>query len=160
MRWLMGVIILLPLLVGGGNRCPEPKYPDLKHCPFAVDPDLVQGKLLGWLRVEVGREIIQTLTWCDPEDDSAQVEILAGPEGAQLVNRPRTSSYTLLWRPRAAGVAAIVVRVTDKPADAEPASSIGTILVQAVPRGQRLGLSPAPRGCGGATVSGTVQEYK
>jgi hypothetical protein len=149
MRGLTSVIILLPLLVGGGGRCPEPNYPDLKDCPFPVDPNLVRGKLLGWIRVEVGQELIHTWTWCDPDGDPATAEILAGPEGVQLVDRSKTSSYTLLWRPRVPGVAAIVVRVTDKPIDAEPRSSIGTVLVQAVPRGQRLGLSRGPRGCGG-----------
>jgi hypothetical protein len=149
MRGLMGVIVLLPLLVGSASRCPEPNYPALKDCPFPVDPHLVQGRLLGWIRVEVGQELIHTLTWCDPEGDAATVEILAAPEGVQLVNRPKTFSYTLLWTPRVPGVSAIVVRVTDKPDAARPASSIGTVLVQAVPQGRRLGLSPAPRGCGG-----------
>jgi hypothetical protein len=148
-RGLTSVVVLLPLLVGAGSRCPEPHYPDLRDCPFSVDPTLVRGKLLGWIRVEVGQELIHTLTWCDPEGDLAEVEILAGPEGLQLVNRPKTSSYTLLWTPRVPGVTAIVVRVTDKPVGAEPGSNIGTLLVQAVPRGQRLGLSRGPRGCGG-----------
>jgi hypothetical protein len=149
MRWLAGIAVLLPLLAGSTDRCPEPSYPDLKNCPFPADPSLVQGKLLGWLRVEVGQELIHTLTWCDPDADSAAVEIVAAPPGVQLVNRPKVSSYTLLWTPRAPGVASIVVRVTDKPISAKPQSSTGTILVQVVPRGQRLGLSPAPRGCGG-----------
>ncbi len=148
-RGLTSMIVLLPLLVGADSRCPEPNYPDLKDCPFPVDPNLVQGKLLGWLRVEVGQELIHTLTWCDPDGDPAEVELLVGPDGVQLVNRPKTSSYTLLWTPRVSGVAALVVRVTDKPVDAEPRSSVGTILVQAVPHGQRFGLSRGPGGCGG-----------
>ncbi len=137
-------MILLPLLVGGNSRCPEPNYPELGDCPFEVDPNWVVGRFLGWLRVEVGQRLTHTRTWCDPEGDPATAEIVAGPEGVQLVNKPKVSSYTLLWTPREPTIAAIVIRVTDQPTHAQPQSATGTILVQVVPRGQKT----APKGCG------------
>jgi len=144
MRWLMSAAIVVPLLVGGGGS-PEPEYPSLRDCPFAVDPNLVVGKFLGCIRLEVGQDLVRTFTWRDAEGDPAEVELLAAPKGVQLVNKPRISSYTLLWTPRQPMTAAIVVRVTDKPVGTLPQSQTGTILVQVVARRSLL----APRGCGG-----------
>lgn len=144
MRPLAGIFILLPLLVGGGAPCPEPDYPRIEDCPFEVDPNLIVGKLLGWARVELGRELIHTRTWCDPNGDPARAGIVSGPDGLRIVNRPKTNSYTIFWTPRQVGIYAIVVRVTDEPGSGEPESNAGTILVQVAPRGQH----PAPRGCG------------
>jgi len=136
---------LLPLLVGSAAPRTEPNSPRLEDCPFAVDPNLVEGKLLACVRVEVGRQMIHTRTWSDPEGDPAEVKIRKGPPGVQIINRPKVHSYTILWTPTRIETAAIVVQVTDQPARGQPASSIGTILVQVVPGGQQ----PAPRGCGG-----------
>jgi len=144
MRWLIGMAVVLPLLVGGSGH-PEPGYPDIKNCPFEVDPNLVVGKFLGCIRLEVGQDLIRTFTWRDAEGDPAEAEILSAPKGVQLINKPRTSSYTLLWTPREPMTAAIVVRVTDKPLDARPQSETGTILIQVVARKPLL----APKGCGG-----------
>jgi len=145
MRWLVGAAVVLPLLVGGTRPCPEPNYPDLKDCPFPADPNLIAGKLLECIRLEVGQKLIHTRTWCDPEGDPARAEIVSGPRDVQLINKPRTFSYTILWTPRQPMTTAIVVRVTDEPAHGEPKSADGTILIQVAPRGQR----PAPRLCGG-----------
>jgi hypothetical protein len=139
------MVILLPLLVGGVPQRAEPNYPRLEDCPFPVDPNLVVGKLLACLRVELGQPMIHTRTWYDPDGDPAQVKILKGPEGARIINRPKTGSYTILWTPRQIMTTAIVVQVTDQPAHGRPKSDTGTILIQVVPRGPRL----APRGCGG-----------
>jgi hypothetical protein len=138
-------MILLPLLVGGVPQRAEPNYPRLEDCPFPVDPNLVVGKLLACVRVELGQPMIHTRTWYDPDGDPAQVKILKGPEGARIINRPKTGSYTILWTPRQIMTTAIVVQVTDQPSHGRPKSDTGTILIQVVPRGQRL----APRGCGG-----------
>jgi hypothetical protein len=145
MRWLAWAVVLLPLAAGGPIPCPEPKHPDIRDCPFPVDPNVVQGTLLGWVRLEVGQPLRYTRTWCDPEGDPAEAEILAGPDGVQIVNKPKISSYTLLWTARQPTTTAIVIQVTDQPAHGQPKSSVGTILVQVVPRGQRI----VPRGCGG-----------
>lgn len=146
MRWLMSIIILLPLLVGGSGRCPEPEHPAIEDCPFPVDPGLVEGQLLGWIRLEVGEKLTHTRKWCDAEGDPAEAKLISAPEGVQLINKAKVSSYTLLWTPRQPMTAAIVVQVTDKPLDAQPLSQTGTILVQVVPRGQK----PGPHGCGGS----------
>jgi hypothetical protein len=138
------MLILLPLLVGGNTPCPEPDYPRIEDCPFTVDPNLVVGKLLGWVRVELGKELIHTRTWCDPNGDPARVGIVSGPDGLRIVNKPKIGSYTIFWKPRQIQTTAIVVRVIDDPRTGEPKSDTGTILVQVVPRGQRV----APRGCG------------
>jgi hypothetical protein len=143
MRWLMSMMVVLPLLLGGRN--PEPEYPSLRDCPFAVDPNLIVGKFLGCLRLTVGQDLVRTLTWHDAEGDPADVELLAAPKGVQLVNKPRTSSYTLLWTPKQPMTAAIVVRVTDKPRGAQPQSETGTIVVQVVASKPLL----VPKGCGG-----------
>lgn len=145
MRWTVGLLILLPLLVSSSAPRSEPNYPRIEDCPFEVDPNLVVGKLLGWVRVELGKELIHTRTWYDPNGDPARVEIVSGPEGVQIVNKPNVGAYTLLWRPKQIMTTAIVVRVTDDPAKGTPKSNTGTILVQVVPRGQR----PTPSGCGG-----------
>jgi hypothetical protein len=137
--------ILVPLLVGGTLRQTEPNGPRLVDCPFAVDPNLVVGKLLACVQAELGQPLIHTRTWYDPDGDPAQVRILKGPEGVRIINRPKTHSYTILWTPRQIQTCAIVVQVTDQPANGKPLSDTGTILVQVVPRGQRL----APHGCGG-----------
>jgi len=138
-------MVLLPLLVGGTAGTGEPNYPNLKDCPFPVDPNLIVGKLLACVRVELGQSLIHTRTWHDPEGDPADVEILQGPEGARIVNRGKISSYTILWTPRQIVTTAIVVRVTDRPATGQPMSDIGTIVVQVAPPRRRA----APRGCGG-----------
>jgi hypothetical protein len=88
---------------------------------------------------------VQTRTWCDPEGDPARAEILAGPPGVQIINKPRISSYTVLWTPKQPMIAAIVIRVTDEPVRGKPESSDGTILVEVTPRQPGL----APRLCGG-----------
>jgi len=144
-RTLASMVVLLPLLVGTSRRCPEPNYPAVEECPFPVDPNLVVGKLLGWITIEVGQELGHTRTWCDPDGDPARVEVLRGPEGLKLINRPKTASYTLLWRPRHPMTAAIVLRVTDRPTLARPKSDTGTLLVQVVPPRKRF----APGLCGG-----------
>ena len=110
-----------------------------------MDPNLVVGRLLGWVRIELGKELIHTRTWRDPEGDPAKVGIIRGPDGVRIVNKPKTGSYTIFWTPRQVETTAIVVQVTDEPLRGKPMSDTGTILVQVVPRGQRL----APRGCGG-----------
>jgi hypothetical protein len=145
MRWLASMMTLLPLLVGRAAPRTEPNYPRLEDCPFAVDPNLVVGRLLACVQVEVGRQLIHTRTWSDPEGDPAEVRILKAPQGVQIVNRPKVHSYTILWTPTRIETTAIVVEATDQPARGKPASSVGTILVQVVPHGQ----PPAPRGCGG-----------
>jgi hypothetical protein len=144
-RVLASTIVLLPLLVGTSIRCPEPNYPSIEDCPFAIDPNAIVGKFLGWISIEVGQELAHTRTWCDPDGDLAVVEILQGPKGLELINRPKTASYTLLWKPRRPMLAAVVLRVTDKPAQARPKSDTGTILVRVVPPRKRL----APGRCGG-----------
>ena len=158
MRWLVSMVILLPLLVGGTPRRTEPNYPRLEDCPFPADPNLVVGKLLACVRVELGQPMIHTRTWHDPDGDPAQVKILNAPPGVRIVNRPRTGSYTILWTPTRLQTCAIVVQVTDQPTHGRPRSDTGTILIQVVPGGQHwapkreispLGSRPAPRGCGG-----------
>ena len=144
MRRMIGLLILLPLLVGNKSPCPEPHPPRIEDCPFEVDPNLVVGGLLGWVRVELGQDLVHTRTWCDPQGDPARAEIVSAPEGVQIVDRPRISSYTLIWTPTQVGVYALVVRVTDDPPAGQPKSTTGTVLVEVVPRGQRS----APRGCG------------
>ncbi len=145
MRWLTSVMVLLPLLVGSAVPRTEPDYPRLVDCPFAVDPNLVEGKLLACVRVELGRQLIHTRTWSDPEGDPATVKILKGPRGAQIIDSPQTHSYTIRWTPTRIETVAIVVQATDQPARGQPASSVGTILVQVVPHRHQ----PAPHGCGG-----------
>jgi hypothetical protein len=147
MRWMLALSILLSLLVGSNAPNPEPIYPRIEDCPFPADPNLVVGKLLGWVRVELGKELIHTRTWSDPNGDSARVEIVSGPDGARIVNKPRTGSYTIFWTPRQIMTTAIVVRVTDEPLTGPPLSDTGTILVQVVPRGQRTTVHQGG-GCG------------
>ncbi len=145
MRILAGVIVLLPLVIGSSEPCPEPNYPSVQECPFPIDPNLVTGKLLGWLRVEVGRALTDTRVWCDPDGDPAVVEVLSGPEGVKLVNRPKTGSYTILWTPRQPMTTALVLRVTDNPGRGEAKSDTGTILIQVLPPQSRRAAKP----CGG-----------
>jgi len=145
MRLLICLIVLLPLLIGTNGPCPEPNRPSLEDCPFPVDPALVQGELLGWLEIPVGKQMAHTRTWCDPDGDSARAEIIAGPEGARLINKPRLNAYTLLWTPTRLTTTAFVVRVTDNPVVGTPASSVGTLLIHVIPAARR---SPSG-GCGG-----------
>lgn len=145
MRILAGILVVLPLLIGTSGPCPEPPRPALAECPFPVDPNLVVGTLLGWVRLEVGRQLTHTRTWCEPNGDPADAEIVSGPEGVRIINRHKASAYTLLWTPTQPMTTAIVVRVTDRPISGPPRSSTGTILVQVVPPKTRL----APRMCGG-----------
>jgi len=147
MRRTACLLILLPLLVGVKTPTPQPDYPRIEDCPFPADPNLVEGKLLGWVRVELGKELIHTRTWHDPNGDLAKVEIVRGPDGVKLVNKPKTASYTIFWMPRQVMTTAIVVRVTDDPRSGKPMSDTGTLLVQVVPRGQRV--APKAKGCGG-----------
>jgi hypothetical protein len=144
-HWLISVVVLLPLLVGSSERPVPTSGPNIQDCPFAVDPNLIVGQFLGCVRLEVGQAFVRTSTWSDAEGDPASVELLQAPAGVQLVDRPKTSSYTLLWTPREPMIAAIVLRVTDQPADARPMSQTGTLIVQVVPRRLRL----IPKGCGG-----------
>ena len=144
-RTLIALIVLLPLLVGNEPNCPEPDYPRIEDCPFEVDPGLIEGVFLGWLRTELGREMDYTGTWCDENGDLVVLEILDGPPALTLINRSRTASYTLLWTPTRLGVQRIVIRITDKPAIALPESNVGTILLEVVPARHALG----PRVCGG-----------
>jgi hypothetical protein len=145
MRVLTGIVVLLPLLVGSGGARLAPEQAGVEECPFPFDPSLVEGRLLDWLQVEVGRPIAHTRTWSDPDGDAAVVEIVKGPPQATVINKPKINSYTLLWTPQEPMVTAIVVRVTDKPITGEPQSDTGTILIQVLPRQRRQ----APRLCGG-----------
>jgi hypothetical protein len=145
-RILIAATLLLPLLVGMDTQDPQDNDPSQTACPFPVDPNLVVGKLLGSLHIEVGQSLVHTRTWSDPDGDPARVEVLSGPEGLKVINRPKTASYTLLWTPQRPMTAAIVLRVTDKPAQGLPKSDTGTLLVQVVPPRRR----PIPRLCGGA----------
>ena len=145
MRTLMSVAIVLPLLIGTDRPNPDPDTPAIEDCPFEVDPNMVVGKLLGWARVEVGQQLAHTRTWSDPDGDSARVEIVSGPEGVKLINKPRITSYTILWRPTHPMTTAVVVRVTDRPVTGQPESQTGTLLVQVVPATKRR----APGLCGG-----------
>ena len=145
MRWFASMMTLLPLLIGSAAPRTEPNYLRPEDCPFAVDPNLIVGKLLACVQVGVGQRLIHTRTWSDPEGDPAEVKILKAPQGVRIINRPKIHSYTIWWTPTQIETAAIVVQATDQPARGKPASSVGTILVQVVPHGQR----PAPRGCGG-----------
>lgn len=144
---MLALSILLPLLVDSNAPNPEPVYPRIEDCPFPADPNLVVGKLLGWARVELGQELIHTRTWSDPNGDMARVEIVSGPDGARIVNKPRTGAYTIFWTPKQIMTTAIVVRVTDDPLTGPPLSDTGTILVQVVPRGQRMAVHRGG-GCG------------
>lgn len=145
LRTLMSLVIVLPLLIGAENPCPEPDYPDLADCPFPVDPNQVEGKLLGWFQIGVGESFVHTRTWCDPDGDTVRVEILRGPEDMKIINKPRITSYTLLWRPRQLATTAIVLRATDNPAVGLPKSDVGTLLIQVVPSTKRARTG----GCGG-----------
>jgi hypothetical protein len=145
MRVLLSVIILLPLLIGTSSPGPGSAAPTLENCPFEVDPNLVVGKLLGWTQIEVGQPWAHTRTWSDPDGDSASAEIVAGPEGIRLINKPRITAYTILWTPPHPMTTAVVVRVTDKPVTGQPQSQVGTLLVQVVPKAKRRAGSP----CGG-----------
>jgi len=145
MRWFASMMTLLPLLIGSAAPRTEPNYLRPEDCPFAVDPNLIVGKLLACVQVGVGQRLIHTRTWSDPEGDPAEVKILKAPQGVRIINRPKVHSYTIWWTPTQIETTAIVVQATDQPARGKPASSVGTILVQVVPHGQR----PAPRGCGG-----------
>jgi hypothetical protein len=145
MRALMSMAILLPLLIGTSDPAPGSGVPAIENCPFEVDPNLVVGKLLGWARVEVGQQLAHTRTWSDPDGDSAFAEIVTGPEGTKLINKPRITAYTILWTPKHPMTTAIVVRLTDKPATGQPKSQVGTLLVQAVAPARRRGANP----CGG-----------
>lgn len=144
-RVLAVAIVVLPLLLGGSSPCPEPNLPAIDDCPFAFDPNLVVGQFLGWVRIEAGRQLVHTRTWCDPDGDPARAELLDGPEGMQIYNKPKLRSYTLVWTPRQPQVVAAVVRVTDEPRLGDPAGSTGTVLIQAVSPDGRT----APGRCGG-----------
>jgi len=145
MRVLAGIMVLLPLLVSGGEARFVPEQRGVEECPFPFDQSLVEGRLLGWLQVEVGRPVAHTRTWSDPDGDAAVVEIVKGPPQATVINKPKINSYMLLWTPQEPMVTAIVVRVTDRPLTGEPKSDTGTILIQVLPRQRQR----APRLCGG-----------
>jgi len=144
-RKLLSLVVLLPLVVGTSGPSQEASYRRLEDCPFPADPNLVIGKLLGWVRVEVGQQLAHTRTWSDPDGDSSVIEILDGPDGVKLINKPRIHSYTLLWRPTSPMTTAIVIRITDKPIRGQAKSDTGTLLVQVVPAQKRA----TPRLCGG-----------
>jgi hypothetical protein len=88
---------------------------------------------------------VHTRTWCDPDGDTVKVEIVRGPEGMKLINKPRITSYTLLWRPRQLTTTAVVLRATDNPTVGLPKSDVGTLLIQVVPPMKRA----RSGGCGG-----------
>ena len=144
-RVLAGAMVVLPLLLGGGAPSGEPNQPAIEDCPFEFDPSLVIGKFLGCLLAEAGRQFVHTRTWRDPDGDSARVKLLDAPDGMQLYNKTKMSSYTLVWTPTRPQIAAVVVRVTDQPFAGEPASSTGTILIQVVAPQRRA----SPGLCGG-----------
>ena len=144
-RWLAGMIILLPLLIGGNPPSPEANLPNVRDCPFEADPNLVVGKLLACLQVELGEQFVHTRTWYDPDGDPAEVKLLSAPNGVQLIDRSKVASYTILWTPPQLMTAAIVVQVTDKPRSGVPKSDTGTVLVQVVPRKRSFAFG----GCGG-----------
>jgi len=146
-RILIGLVVLLPLVVGTNSSDQQVSPPQIQDCPFPVDPNLVVGKLLGWARVELGQSLDHTRTWSDPDGDSVTIELLSAPEGVRLINKPKIHSYTLLWRPKSVMTTAIVIRITDKPIRGEPMSDTGTLLVQVVPASKRS----APRLCGGSS---------
>ena len=106
-----------------------------------VNPEGVQGVTAGYGYVITGQGGGE---WTVKITDG-RVEVLQGPEGLELINRPKTASYTLLWTPRHPMTTAIVLRVTDEPTLARPKSDTGTLLVQVVPRRKRF----APGLCGG-----------
>lgn len=145
MRILAGILVLLPLLLGSGGPKMTPEYPSADEVPFPFDPSLVEGKLLGWVQVEVDRSVTHTRMWHDPDGDEAWVEIVKGPPHARVINRTKAGSYTILWTPQEPQTTAIVVRITDNPRTGQPLSDTGTILIQVLPRQARL----APRSCGG-----------
>lgn len=145
-RALAGIIFLLPLWLGASSPGETSRDVDAEACPFAFDPNLVEGKLLGWIVVEVGRSIKQTRTWSDPDGDDAMVEIVKGPRNALLVNHPKTSSYTIRWTPQRPQTTSIILRVTDNPSSGVPQSVTGTLLVQVTEPHRDM----PPRLCGGA----------
>jgi hypothetical protein len=65
MRWLVSMVILLPLLVGDTPQRAEPNYPRLEDSPFPADLNLVVGKLLAYVRAELGQPMTHTRTWYD-----------------------------------------------------------------------------------------------
>lgn len=144
-RVLTAAIVVLPLLLGGGLPSAEANRPAMEDCPFEFDPSLVVGQFLGWVRIEVGQTLEHTRTWSDPDSDPARAELLDGPDGMRLYNKPKLNSYTLLWTPKRPQVVAAVVRVTDEPRSGEPLSSTGTILIHVVAPARRT----APGACGG-----------
>lgn len=144
-RWLAGLAILMPLLIGSNPPSSEPNFPDLTDCPFEAAPNLVVGKLLACVQVKLGEQFVHTRTWYDPDGDPAEVRLLSCPNGVRLINRSKVASYTILWTPAQLMTAAIVVQVTDKPRSGVPKSDTGTILVQVVPRKRSF----ASGGCGG-----------
>ncbi len=145
MRTVGGILVLLPLLVGSGGVNTEADRQGVAACPFPYDPNLVEGRVLGWLQVKVGRSITHTRTWYDPDGDEAVAEIVEGPPHARLIYRPKVGSYTILWTPQEPETTAIVVRVTDKPPTGQPKTDTGTILIQVLPRRKHR----HPRLCGG-----------
>jgi hypothetical protein len=145
MRIAAGILVILPLLVGGSPPATTLNSIGAAACPFAYDPNLVEGRLLGWLQVEVGRSITHTRTWYDADEDEGFAEIVKGPPRARLIYRPKVRSYTILWTPQEPQTTAVVVKVTDKPQTGVPKSDTGTILIQVLPHQRRQ----APRFCGG-----------
>jgi hypothetical protein len=146
MRVLASITILLPLLVGSGGPHPRTNAGSVAECPFSFDPSLVEGRLLGWLQVEVGRQIAHTRTWSDPDGDTAAVEIIKGPPHVTLVNKPKVNAYTLLWTLQEPMTTAIVLRITDRPQVGLPMTDTGTIVIQVLPRQRRAASSL----CGGS----------
>ena len=145
MRALGGIVFLMPLVLGVGAASRALDEVSIETCPFPIDPNMVEGKLLGWIVIEAGRSITHTRTWHDPDGDEATVEIVKGPEHARIVNRSKIGSYTILWTPQQPQTTSIVVRATDKPRLGQPQSATGTLLIQVLPPRRILTRSP----CGG-----------
>jgi hypothetical protein len=139
-RMLAATIIVLPLLLGGATTS-EPNSAAIEDCRFSVDPSLITGAFLGCLQVEVGRELVHTRTWSDPDGDSARVELLDAPEGMAIYNKPQLNSYTLVWTPTTPRIVPVVLRITDQPRAGKPAHATGTLLIQV--------LAPQRRTAGG-----------
>lgn len=46
MHWPASAAFVAPLLIGGDSPCPEPNTPDIRNCPFPVEPGSSAGVVL------------------------------------------------------------------------------------------------------------------